>query len=333
MDRPLFVYGTLRDPDLLAAVLGRPLQAGEVIAAAAPGFRATHYPNRVYPALIRAPGGFAEGLVLLGSAGLTGIGNALANTITGNSGANLIDGSFGADAMRGLLGNDTYVVDNEGDFIDEFSPGTDGDGYGFLIEGVRYTTVVRAGAIPWDGGEQHKASLESFKNVATFVGIIRDHGEGDITLDDHAMGQVSYTITDPVDVASMRRAVEAQVRLHHAAGATKIAVLANGSPVWHRGEDDLEDFLARVARIPLRAGGMRMFCAHQMGSCRMGADPEQCVANPHGELHDTPGVWIGDASAFPTPSGTNPMMTIMALAHRTAERIAVAAGANALQEV
>lgn len=67
-----------------------------------------------------------EGLVLLGSAGLTGIGNALANTITGNSGANLIDGSFGADAMRGLLGNDTYVVDNEGDFIDEFSPGNGG---------------------------------------------------------------------------------------------------------------------------------------------------------------------------------------------------------------
>jgi choline dehydrogenase-like flavoprotein len=35
-------------------------------------------------------------------------------------------------------------------------------------------------------------------------------------------------------------------------------------------------------------------------------------------LHDTPGVWIGDASAFPTASGTNPMITVMALARRTA---------------
>jgi choline dehydrogenase-like flavoprotein len=33
-------------------------------------------------------------------------------------------------------------------------------------------------------------------------------------------------------------------------------------------------------------------------------------------------VWIGDGSAFPTPSGTNPMISIMALAHRTAEAIA-----------
>jgi gamma-glutamylcyclotransferase (GGCT)/AIG2-like uncharacterized protein YtfP len=62
----LFVYGTLRDADLLAAVLGRPLRGGEALAAVAPGFRATHYPNRIYPALIRAPGGAAEGLVLTG---------------------------------------------------------------------------------------------------------------------------------------------------------------------------------------------------------------------------------------------------------------------------
>jgi len=62
----LFVYGTLRDPDLLAAVLGRPLRAGETLAAVAPGFRATHYPNRIYPALIRAPGGAAEGQLLTG---------------------------------------------------------------------------------------------------------------------------------------------------------------------------------------------------------------------------------------------------------------------------
>jgi choline dehydrogenase-like flavoprotein len=40
-----------------------------------------------------------------------------------------------------------------------------------------------------------------------------------------------------------------------------------------------------------------------------------------GELHDTPGVWVGDASAFPTSTGTDPMATVMALAHRTAAAI------------
>ena len=54
----------------------------------------------------------------------------------------------------------------------------------------------------------------------------------------------------------------------------------------------------------------------------MGRAPETSVAGPWGELHDTPGVYIGDGSAFPTASGTNPMVSIMALAHRTAEAIA-----------
>jgi gamma-glutamylcyclotransferase (GGCT)/AIG2-like uncharacterized protein YtfP len=65
MTLPLFVYGTLRDPDLLAAVLGRPLRAGGQHIARAPGFRAVHYPGRIYPALVRAPGTAAEGLLLI----------------------------------------------------------------------------------------------------------------------------------------------------------------------------------------------------------------------------------------------------------------------------
>ncbi len=62
---PLFVYGTLRDRDLLAPVLGRALNPLQLLPAVAPGFQAVNYPGRVYPALIRAPGAAAEGLLLL----------------------------------------------------------------------------------------------------------------------------------------------------------------------------------------------------------------------------------------------------------------------------
>ena len=57
----------------------------------------------------------------------------------------------------------------------------------------------------------------------------------------------------------------------------------------------------------------------------MGTDPRTTVADPWGELHHVRGVWIGDASALPTATGTNPMITIMALAHRNARAIAAAA--------
>ena len=199
-----------------------------------------------------------------------------------------------------------------------------GDGYGFLIEGVQYTTGLGASALPWTTAAQHKAALADFREAATFIGLVRDHGHGRVTIDEQGMAVPWYEMTDPVDLRNTAHALEVQIRAHEAAGARRIWLLAQGSPEWRVG-DDLDAFVTRVQRIPARAGGLRMFAAHQMGSCRMGRDPQTSVARPSGELHDTPGVWIGDASAFPTPSGTNPMITIMALASRTAANIIEAA--------
>jgi choline dehydrogenase-like flavoprotein len=126
----------------------------------------------------------------------------------------------------------------------------------------------------------------------------------------------------------MAKGIDAQVRLHEAAGATQISCTAAGAPTWRWG-DDVGAFIGKVQQIPLRAGGWTLFSAHQMGTCRMGVDRETSVADPWGELHDVKGVWIGDGSAFPTSSGTNPMITIMALAHRNAEAVAAAASDSA----
>ena len=218
--------------------------------------------------------------------------------------------------------------------VDEFAPLD--DGYGFLIEGVQYTTGLAASALPWQSAHQHKEALEEFRRGATFIGLLRDRGDGNgqVVLDASGMAQPFYSLRDPADQAMTRRAIEAQIRLHAAAGAHQISALADTTPMWHRGED-LEQYVSAVQRTPLRAGGMRLFSAHQMGTARMGLDPTTSVASPTGELHDTPGVWVGDTSAFPTSSGTNPMISVMALAHRTAERLAEALGARsgaALQE-
>jgi choline dehydrogenase-like flavoprotein len=217
--------------------------------------------------------------------------------------------------------------------IDEFA--NTGDGYGFLIEGVQYTTGLGASALPWTSGAEHKATLADFRDAATFIGLVRDHGYGKVTLDANGMTVPWYAMTDEVDLRNTAHAIEVQIRAHVAAGARRVWLLAQGMPTWRIG-DDLETFIAQAQRVPARAGGLRMFAAHQMGSCRLGTDPQTSVAKPNGELHDTPGVWIGDASAFPTPSGTNPMITIMALASRTAENIIAAAGspsASTRQEV
>jgi choline dehydrogenase-like flavoprotein len=195
------------------------------------------------------------------------------------------------------------------------------DGYGFLIEGAQYAPAIAGSAVAWTGGRAHKEVLARFRYGATLISLTRDRGHGRVTVDAAGEAVPEYAVADDLDRANVRLSMDKLVRIHEAAGAHELLALAGGLPRWRRG-DDLEAYIARLQRIPLRAGGHRLFSAHQMGTCRMGDDPATSVADPWGQLHDTPGVWIGDGSAFPTPSGTNPMVSIMALAHRTAEAIA-----------
>jgi choline dehydrogenase-like flavoprotein len=197
------------------------------------------------------------------------------------------------------------------------------DGYGFLIECPGTGTGLTASAIPWHSGRQHKEQLSKFARSASFILLIRDRGHGRVTIDRSGKAVHHYRMTDELDLRMFRRGLVELARLHEASGAQEIVTLGRKTPHWRRG-DDLESFIREVESSSLDPHEHAIFSAHQMGSCRMGDDPQTSVAGPWGELHDAKGVWIGDASAFPTASGTNPMITIMALAHRTAEAIASA---------
>ncbi len=199
--------------------------------------------------------------------------------------------------------------------------------HGFRLEGADYMPGVVGQAIPFRSAEQHKAVVEGLGTGGAFISRIREHGSGQVVIDADGQAQILYSLTDETDVVTFRKGVDSLVRLLVASGAREVQPFGE-LPMWRRG-DDLEDYLERIARVPLAFGGVAMFSAHQMGSCRMGSDPTTSVADPQGQLHDTPGVWIGDASAFPTASGTNPMMSVWALAHRTAGFIAAAAADDA----
>jgi gluconate 2-dehydrogenase alpha chain len=58
--------------------------------------------------------------------------------------------------------------------------------------------------------------------------------------------------------------------------------------------------------------------AHIMGTLRMGADPKTSVCDPTGRFHDIGNLYAADGALFPTSSGFNPTMTIIALACRVA---------------
>lgn len=80
---------------------------------------------------------YLENIILTGTGNFSATGNAANNGLKGNSGNNLLsgglgndylDGGAGADKLSGLQGNDTYIIDNAGDSIQELEDV--GGGYG-----------------------------------------------------------------------------------------------------------------------------------------------------------------------------------------------------------
>jgi choline dehydrogenase-like flavoprotein len=61
---------------------------------------------------------------------------------------------------------------------------------------------------------------------------------------------------------------------------------------------------------------------HQAGTCRMGRDPKSSVTDEWGRVHNHDNLFVVDGSLHVTNGGFNPVLTIMALAFRSAEFIA-----------
>jgi Ca2+-binding RTX toxin-like protein len=112
-------------------------------------------------------GGNVENLVLTGSAGINGTGNALANSLTGNSGNNTLLGGFGNDVLNGGEGDD---------FLDGGS-GTDRASYAGATAGVQVNLGI-AGVQPTGMGDDTLVAIENVSGSSyddTLIGDTRDN--------------------------------------------------------------------------------------------------------------------------------------------------------------
>ncbi|WP_017301369.1 GMC oxidoreductase [Nodosilinea nodulosa] len=83
-----------------------------------------------------------------------------------------------------------------------------------------------------------------------------------------------------------------------------------------RAEHVLPFSLYPRSRMPLQSVG------HQCGTCRFGRDPQTSVLDLHCRTHDVDNLYVVDGSFFPSNSGVNPTLTIMANALRVGDHLA-----------
>jgi choline dehydrogenase-like flavoprotein len=82
---------------------------------------------------------------------------------------------------------------------------------------------------------------------------------------------------------------------------------------------EFQDYLAAIRSLGVHQLRLGLFCAHQMGSCRLSAHPSRGPVNPYGETWEIQNLHVADASLFPSASGANPMLTTFSVAYSIAQ--------------
>jgi choline dehydrogenase-like flavoprotein len=209
-------------------------------------------------------------------------------------------------------------------FFDEDVTGWHGVHQAFQIreftgEGILLTAVnlPPSRLAPWlpAHGRDLAALMADYNHIVTAGPTIEDTGTGRVRVIPGLGPQVFYRLTE-TDAARVVRGVALTAEALFAAGARRLLLPFPGAPpVASPGE--VRTLLSRP--VPRRS--MDLFSIHLMGTARMNEDSRRGVTDSFGAFHGVPGLFVSDASLFPTPIGINPMETIVALALRNAERL------------
>jgi choline dehydrogenase-like flavoprotein len=169
----------------------------------------------------------------------------------------------------------------------------------------------------WLGGagDELAQRIERYDQLGVIGVHLSERSEGRVGLRG-GRPRVTYRLRDE-DAATLRFGIARAADIHFAAGAREVYPQVGRVAALAPGEQK-----ARIESADIPAAELRLEAFHPMGTARMGADPASSVVAPTGEAHDVPGLYVADASLFPTSLKVNPMLTIMACARRIAAGLA-----------
>lgn len=204
----------------------------------------------------------------------------------------------------------------------------DGMHHGPKVECIASTPCYTLPFTPWRTGAKHsnpaldfKATAAKLSRMAGYISLQRDRDTGSVYPDpvDPRRVRVKYTVSKR-DAAGIVEGVIAASRIAHVMGATEIHTTHPGIEPWIRSDPPLdtsefESWLTNIRRTGISSPDpCTVGSAHQMGTCRMSGDEKGGVVDGNGRVYGTEGLWVADASVFPSASGVNPMVTTMGIA-------------------
>jgi choline dehydrogenase-like flavoprotein len=197
----------------------------------------------------------------------------------------------------------------------------DGAGYGLKYETAAVHPGVLVAFAPWESAREH-AKLMAQLPWTTGIGLLlRDRSEGEIRVTRGGEPRVRYRLGAD-DLRHLRIGVDGAAQILEAAGAKRIFSSHARPCAYEPGPGARHRFLEEADRLGYCPGRCAFYAFHLMGSARLGSSPATSATKPDGETWETQNVYVMDGSSFPSASGVNPMITIEAIAHLNATRLA-----------
>lgn len=185
---------------------------------------------------------------------------------------------------------------------------------GIFLQGMVVPPGVQAVTVP-GFGLAHKERMAAYKRLASFGVLVSDTSTGRVFC--RGRRPLIWYWLNRQDVRRLLRGIAIAARVFFAAGAREVYPGVRQFPVLQSTTE-----AEALEHRPVRAGDIEMMAFHPMGTARMGNDAGRCAVSPSGEVYGVRGLYVADASIFPTSTRINPQLTIMALATRIAAGIA-----------
>lgn len=209
----------------------------------------------------------------------------------------------------------------------------DGKGHGVKLEATNMLPSAWLMWLDWKDGLSYKLDAARFKHMVGYISIARDRDSGRVYPDPHdGRVRVQYA-PSKFDKKSILEGLIAHAKIQYVEGADEIFTMMSGMRPWVRNpssstsdginDPDFQSWLDEIRARGFASPESVFLSAHQMGTCRMSATEKDGVVDPQGKVWGTEGLYVADASVFPSASGVNPMVTNMAIADWISRGIAV----------
>jgi choline dehydrogenase-like flavoprotein len=185
---------------------------------------------------------------------------------------------------------------------------------GLLMEATFTPLAFGAQWLPGTGRE-HAERMLAYDRLGSNGVHLSDASSGRVRLGGGGSARVSYRLTRD-DGRKLTFGIARAAEIFFATGATEVYSQIRGMPVIKPGR------VAEFEAADPHAGALRLEAFHPMGTARMSSDPRRGVTDTDGGVRGAEGLYVADASLFPSSLGVNPMMTVTAMSAHVARGLA-----------